>query len=117
MALIIKGDMPKACNWFDDNGKHRFCKVNAFCDCRIYTKDKRPSDCPILGEIPDEHGKLIDADKFITELRATINKVLLGSLLHNIFVNDESVKQDTLDGINFVLDRLENAPTVLEAST
>lgn len=54
MALIIKADMPKACNWFDDNGKHRFCKVNAFCDCRIYTRDKRPSDCPILGEIPDD---------------------------------------------------------------
>ena len=66
-------------------------------------------------ELPP-HGRLIDADEFITELRTTINKVLLGSLLHNIFVNDEAVKQDTLDGINFVLDRLENeAPTILEA--
>ena len=60
MALIIKGDMPKACNWFDENGKHRFCKVNAFCDCEIYTRGERPSDCPIIGEIPDEHGDLID---------------------------------------------------------
>ena len=62
MALIIKGDMPKACNWFDENGKHRFCKINAFCDCRIYSRGKRPSDCPILGEIPDKHGRLIDAN-------------------------------------------------------
>ena len=60
MALIIKGDMPKACNWFDENGKHRFCNVNAFCDCEIYTRGERPSDCPIIGEIPDEHGDLID---------------------------------------------------------
>ena len=109
MALIIKGNMPTKCCLGG-------CPIHESCNKYDSLADTRPFDCPIIGEIPDEHGRLIDADKFISELRATINKVLLGSLLHNIFVNDESVKQDTLDGINFVLDRLENAPTVLEAT-
>ena len=65
MALIIKGEMPKGCNWFDENGKHRFCKVNAFCDCEIYTRGERPSDCPILGEIPDVHGRIVDLDRVL----------------------------------------------------
>ena len=73
MALIIKGDMPKACNWFDENGKHRFCKVNAFCDCRIYARGKRPSDCPIIGEIPNEHGRLVDADILLADHPKTAN--------------------------------------------
>ena len=94
MALIIKADMPKACNWFDENGKHHFCKVNAFCDCRIYTRDKRPSDCPILGEIPEKHGRLIDADKLAEEFDG-----------HGVFMEEEVKKI-----IGFF-------PIVLEAST
>lgn len=94
MALIIRGDMPKACNWFDDSGKHRFCKVNAFCDCRIYTRDKRPSDCPILGEIPDEHGRLVDGDKLLAD--------------HNPNENWDYMVLECI---------IRNAPTVVEATT
>lgn len=92
MALIIKGDMPKACNWFDENGKHRFCKVNAFCDCRIYTRGERPSDCPILGEIPDKHGRLVDLDAFLEarENMATWEEYLIEDI-DNYFENPSVV--------------------------
>ena len=95
MALIIKGDMPKACNWFDKNGKHRFCNVNAFCDCRIYSRGKRPSDCPILGEIPDEHGDLIDRNQ-----------------LPIIGITDYKLEGHTVVEFEDIL----NAPTVVEAN-
>lgn len=91
MALIIKGEMPKGCNWFDENGKHRFCKVNAFCDCEIYTRGERPSDCPIIGEIPDEHGDLIDRKALMEEIAKCVNW-------------------------GDVLIEIDNAPVVVEAS-
>jgi len=105
--LIKNMEMPKRCTGCFNS------KCLLFFEHTDPNNSRHPN-CPLVEVKP--HGRIIDADKFITELRATINKVLLGSLLHNIFVNDESVKQDTLDGINFVLDRLENAPTILEAS-
>lgn len=97
MALIIEGDMPKACNWFDENGKHRFCKVNAFCDCRTYTRGERPSDCPIIGEIPDRHGDLKDA---------------------NIIMQWLNLKADNRVPVTVgeIIDFIEKQPTVLEAS-
>ena len=54
MALIIKGDMPKGkCWWHDENGEEHECQ---FFPCY-------ENDCPILGEIPDEHGRLVEADE------------------------------------------------------
>ena len=96
MALIIKGDMPKACNWFDENGKHRFCNVNAFCDCRIYSRGKRPSDCPILGEIPDKHGRLIDAN-----------------VAYDKIAEQEGGNYVDMDTVDL---GLQETPTILEAS-
>lgn len=73
MALIIKGDMPKACAWNDTEGNNYTCfNLDA---CRIqgpHSYLHRPSDCPILGEIPDEHGELVDRD-YIKENRLSLN--------------------------------------------
>ena len=54
MAIVIKGDMPKNCDE---------CNIKWCCPIRFETrKDKtsRHPSCPIIGEIPDEHGDLID---------------------------------------------------------
>ena len=101
MALIIKGDMPKACNWFDENGKHRFCKVNAFCDCRIYTRGERPSDCPIIGEIPEEHGELMDKKAFFESEKG--RTIIIGRAGERV--------------IRELYERIAKAPAVVEAST
>ena len=55
MALIIKGEMPKGkCWWHDENGKEH--------ECQFFPCSHTINDCPIIGEIPDEHGDLIDAN-------------------------------------------------------
>ena len=68
MALIIKGEMPKGCSECRDL---RFnipnCPLHKHTQGNWYRIGKHP-DCPIIGEIPDEHGRLIDADKLKHEL-------------------------------------------------
>lgn len=81
MALIIKGDMPKGCildchyfgvnKYYDErDGKtHKcvYCALNddiRYKDCGFpdeYEHTRHPN-CLIKGEIPDKHGRLIDAD-------------------------------------------------------
>ena len=60
--IVIKGKMPKNCHE---------CK-NGWCQewerVRDMTKEKS-KDCPIVGEIPDKHGRLIDADAIGNWLR------------------------------------------------
>ena len=69
MALIIKGDMPKACwNMRNIDGEIIYYKC-PYCECCghvcPYDVDYRPSNCPIVGELPDKHGRLIDADALL----------------------------------------------------
>ena len=61
MAIIIKADMPTRC--VTDKA---YCPY--YFDCKnqgSYFDEGRPSDCPILGEIPDVHGRLVDIDRII----------------------------------------------------
>ena len=67
MPLIIKGDMPKGCCW---GGEHPgFCQFSPICDAFANKTslrsvfNKRLKTCPIIGEIPDIHGRLGDLDK------------------------------------------------------
>ena len=93
MALIIKADMPKACI----TGKlpnYDYCFHFEKCD-KACGGDERPSDCPIIGEMPDEHGELIDRD----------------------FLLKYAVRLERKDGCDLIpVSELENAPTVVEAS-
>ena len=67
MALIIKGDMPKDCFCCDELISTTLCPISLqepfFC-----CNGERPSDCPVIGEIPDNHGRLVDADELKKEL-------------------------------------------------
>lgn len=70
MALIIKADMPKRCydcyinnNWTLDY----ICplmKKDVDLDTWLRSDCRHPS-CPILGEIPNEHGALIDRHELV----------------------------------------------------
>ena len=90
MALIIKWDMPKSCS---------VCPIvdNNMCDVWYNHNwtEGRPSTCPILGEFPDVHGRLIDADA-----------------LPIVGITDYKMEGHTVVEYEDLL----NAPTVVEAS-
>jgi len=59
MSILIKGmEMPKNCGGC-------FLRFGQ-CSRRIYMEN-RPSDCP-LNEVPEPHGRLIDADKLMKRM-------------------------------------------------
>lgn len=82
MKLIVEMDMPKSC---------RSCKLCVFigsspvCPLRKYPfdtvsqyfyADKKPTYCPIKGVLPDEHGRLIDADELKTHVRNVVKEIV-----------------------------------------
>ena len=81
MALIVEGDMPSCCavccdcNSADDGN---FCNRTGNRlgnDWQLY----RPLNCPILGEIPDDHGRIVDVNEFFkTYPDLTLKKELTG---------------------------------------
>lgn len=68
MSVVIKMDMPKSCG---------MCECSGTSVCREWMKvdrrdmgSKRADTCPILCELPEKHGRLIDADDFLKFLQA-----------------------------------------------
>ena len=93
MALIIKADMPTRCRECRDMGFDiPNCPLHKHTQGNWYRIGKHP-DCPIIGEIPNEHGRLVDAD----ELKK--DALCCGSKFQNAFIR-----------------RITVAPTVVEAS-
>ena len=104
MALIIKGDMPtgKGCDGCEFQTSR--CEQMDACTCYLFggvihnLHNERHKDCPIIGEIPDEHGDLKDANAILRWLNSKADNrvpVTLGE----------------------IIDFIEKQPTVLEAST
>ena len=91
MALIVDAQMPKNCLSCPSK-EHclAFGKLHFNERLKMLDECRRADNCPIIGEIPDSHGRLIDA----TELEAS-DVILIGE-----------------DAWNMV----HNAPTVLEAN-
>lgn len=65
--LIVEMEMPERCGAckcrqveFDID------RVDVFCGIKdneyVEDADSRPSWCPIIGELPEQHGRLVDAD-------------------------------------------------------
>ena len=101
MAIVIKGKMPKGkCWWHDENGKEHVCQ---FFPC---TRDA--DNCPIIGEISDNHGRLIDADK----LKATLR---IGMANASAFLKGQYKELADKLTDDICLD-IDDAPTVLEAN-
>ena len=75
MSILINGmEMPTTCGncpvhklWPEDDGAQ--CMIKR----ELWTKySKRNPDCPLI-EIPDGHGRLIDADALISKIQYTDN--------------------------------------------
>ena len=70
MALIVDMKMPMNCyecpmrkNYtVPDEMRRTYCSILNLSNGSF--TDRRPRWCPILREIPDHHGRLVDADKF-----------------------------------------------------
>lgn len=96
MAILIKGmKMPQTCF------KCKFSSMTPswYAYCRLTEKcypadDPPPSDCP-LGEVPEPHGRLIDANALLDDVRR----------------HSESYFAD-----DFARDWVDNAPTIIPAS-
>ena len=98
MALIVDGKMPKGCYEHLDELRQKPCRFLPMCSQRSgfrnpYTQNVIPSNCPILCEIPDEHGRLVDADALIEQV-----------------LNGEHPRYDSM------VSMIRSAPTIVEAS-
>ena len=93
MAIIVKADMPGCCGYGCDLWNEGICVPLQ----KVVDLHARDNDCPILGEIPDEHGRLIDADVIGNWLRE-----------QHVFSMSTTCKIDSI---------IKDAPTVIEAST
>lgn len=92
--VILDMKYPKNCAECDLCYKDDLCNVDGtYAIGDIYSK---PSWCPIKGEIPDHHGRLIDADK-----------------LH---LHEKDVKQGNITWLMdvYTKEEIDNAPTVIE---
>lgn len=87
MSIMIKGmKMPERC---------AKCFLKSICDKRLYM-ERRPENCPII-EIPDKHGRLIDADALKTDCDLVHSMMMFGG---------QKVYTQTA---------IDNAPTIIDA--
>lgn len=84
---IVRMDMPVCCIWRDDKGQVKMCPMYYEDEMRCQGKDgkivpwadgKRPDWCPILGVLPDEHGRLVDAEEMYKKSEAFCNQCRQG---------------------------------------
>ena len=107
MALIIKAYNPSRCGDCDLCELYTDMMTEESCyKCVVTTNvvdtEKKHYTCPIIGEIPDSHGDLIDEDEFRQVIYREIRN-------HK---EDEPITM-ILKGILWEMD---NAPVIVEAS-
>lgn len=105
MALIIKADMPKGCGWDCDLWSEGLCAPLQ----KSVDEHTIDSDCPIIGEIPDKHGRLIDADALLPKSGYD------PMMFKHKYDGDHRTQYDTLMGYE-ILGIVEDAPTIVEAT-
>lgn len=64
MSVVVRMEMPESCDvcpCLDDYGDYPRCRISG--EQRGYTfpiREKRMPNCPIVCQLPEEHGRLID---------------------------------------------------------
>lgn len=97
MILLIKADnRPKKCG-----------ECKGWYKCEGW--EKEPYTCPIIGEIADDHGRLIDADKLKENLKGKIIRVVVDGYDGTVI----AVKDVEISDFFYLIDE---APTVMEAN-
>ena len=99
MSVLIKGmGMPEGCSECRMQTDEGFCSAmpKEFCG---YTDEDRPDWCPLV-EVPEKHGRLIEAPD-ISE--------------YEVFDEDTGTREISLLGLMECHRMVEDAPTVIEA--
>lgn len=102
--IVIKGKMPKGTGCDGCEFQTSTCEQLDACTCYLFEgvihnfHTERHPDCPIKGEIPDEHGDLIE------------RSAVIDIILTNPLMQSDTVKVCSL------VHRVKNAPTIVEAS-
>lgn len=74
---VVRMTLPKGCVWRDDKGHIKICPLYCEDEGRCQGKDgkeapwydgKRPDWCPILCQLPEGHGRLVDADALLRDI-------------------------------------------------
>ena len=101
---VVRMEMPESCDMcpcLDDYGDYPRCRISG--EQRGYNfpvREKRMPNCPIICQLPEGHGRLVDADALVAEFhRLTLGE---NSLIEKFFA----------DGVYAVID---NAPTIVPA--
>lgn len=89
MKLIVEMEMPRNCKECAFSTGCSFCEgYDDHCVLAPIDTDykwnfsdgiepqERPSWCPIKGVLPDEHGRLIDADELKTHVRNVVKEIV-----------------------------------------
>lgn len=71
---IVRMEMPKSC-WdcpcLDDYGDYPMCEIsNEQRGYNFPIHEKRMPNCPIICQLPEGHGPLVDADKLADDMKA-----------------------------------------------
>lgn len=70
MSVLVKGmDMPENCEQCVLQSDAGFCLAMPKNFCGYTETDKRADFCPLVA-LPDKHGRLMDADKLIEQMKA-----------------------------------------------
>ena len=113
MALIIDANTPTCCGGcffldYDTNERPRCFLCGADITENVREQTKLPI-CPIIGEIPDKHGRLIDADSLLPKSGYD------PMMFKHKYDGDHRTQYDTLMGYE-ILGIVEDAPTIVEAT-
>ena len=70
MSVVVRMEMPKGClDCPCVNGEYGCCQADKE-ERQIGDPNERPSWCPIICQLPEGHGRLVDADKLAYDMKA-----------------------------------------------
>lgn len=73
---VVRMEMPKSCYECEMRGERGFCPIGKLCV--VGYRKQRHEDCPIICQLPEGHGRLVDADKLADDMKA--RKAFFGRL-------------------------------------
>ena len=115
MSVLIKGiQIPKNCAECPVALCGKYCRINQTYTTYIELPI-RPDHCPLV-ELPDHHGRLIDADAFAERIKSIIERQGYDALTIGKFLTVGEVLNAVIDDLKgMALYGYENAPTIVEA--
>lgn len=73
MSVVVRMEMPSCCHdcpFETDQWDYPTCMVTGRSEgYRFDTRNNRMADCPILCQLPEGHGRLVDGDKLMGEMK------------------------------------------------